>query len=215
MKDAQKPDHISLGTLIGHLKEGRFVIPDFQREFEWQPWDIRDLMRSIFLDYYIGSLLLWKGKEENFRALACEPIYGYDGDRNGAPSTSSSTDSSGSPPCTTRSSPRTCPRRIARTGTSTSSRSSASWRWRYDEAFRYDWTRGGLNLLANTQAQYQNHMFPLSVVGRGGWDLPNWVQGYEAYWREKAAGCAVLRRSRRGRDRGALRRRCEGRLAST
>ena len=70
MKDAQKPDHISLSTLIGRLKEGRFVIPDFQREFEWKPWDIRDLMRSIFLDYYIGSLLLWKGKEENFAALA-------------------------------------------------------------------------------------------------------------------------------------------------
>ena len=56
MKDAQKPDHISLNTLIGRLREGRFVIPDFQREFEWKPWDVRDLMRSIFLDYYIGAL---------------------------------------------------------------------------------------------------------------------------------------------------------------
>ncbi|HLI37901.1 MAG TPA: DUF262 domain-containing protein [Streptosporangiaceae bacterium] len=77
MKDAQKPDHISLSTLIGRLKEGRFVIPDFQRKLEWQPWDIRDLVRSIFLDYYIGSLLPWKGKPENFGALACEPIYGF------------------------------------------------------------------------------------------------------------------------------------------
>ena len=25
-------------------------------------------MRSIFLDYYIGSLLLWKGQKENFRS---------------------------------------------------------------------------------------------------------------------------------------------------
>src|SRR2546430_15271202 len=79
MKDAQKPDHISLTTLIGRLKEGRFVIPDFQREFEWFPWDIRELMRSIFLDYYIGSLLLWKGKKENFAALSCEPIYAHKG----------------------------------------------------------------------------------------------------------------------------------------
>src|SRR6266567_4520026 len=102
MKDAQKPDHISLSTLIGRLKDGRFVIPDFQREFEWQPWDIRDLMRSIFLDYYIGSLLLWKGKSENFGALACEPIYGSMAP-TAAPSTSSSTASSGSPPCTMRS----------------------------------------------------------------------------------------------------------------
>ena len=54
---------------------GRFVAPDFQREFEWKPRDISDLMRSIFLDYYIGSLLLWKGKEDNFATLACEPIY--------------------------------------------------------------------------------------------------------------------------------------------
>lgn len=69
MRDAQKPDHISLGTLVGRLREGRFVIPDFQRDFEWEPWDISALMRSVFLDYYIGSLLLWKGKKENFEAF--------------------------------------------------------------------------------------------------------------------------------------------------
>jgi len=79
MKNAQKPDHISLNVLLNWLKDGRFVIPDFQREFEWEPWDIRDLMRSIFLDYYIGSLLLWKGKAENFNALSCESIYGHAG----------------------------------------------------------------------------------------------------------------------------------------
>ena len=83
MRDAQKPDHSSLSSLIAKLKEGRFVIPDFQRDFEWEPWDIRDLMRSIFLDYYIGGLLLWKGEKKNFEALACEPIYGYQG--NGHP----------------------------------------------------------------------------------------------------------------------------------
>src|SRR5437764_2717206 len=80
MKDAQKPDHVSLNTLINRLKEGRFVIPDFQCEFEWRPWDIRELMRSIFLDYFIGSLLLWKGKKENFESLACEAIYGFQGE---------------------------------------------------------------------------------------------------------------------------------------
>ena len=79
MKDAQKPDHVSLNTLVSHLREGRFVIPDFQRDFEWKPWDISELMRSIFLDYYIGSLLLWKGPPENFSALSCEAVYGYQG----------------------------------------------------------------------------------------------------------------------------------------
>ncbi|MCX6844478.1 MAG: hypothetical protein NTX53_19625 [candidate division WOR-3 bacterium] len=30
-------------------------------------------------------------------------------------------------------------------------------------------------------------MFPLAVMGRGGWDLSNWVQEYERFWRERAA----------------------------
>ena len=186
MKDAQKPDHISLGTLIGHLKEGRFVIPDFQREFEWQPWDIRDLMRSIFLDYYIGSLLLWRGKEENFRALVCEPIYGYQGDRNDAQHIVLDGQQRLTAMYYTFVAPNVpAPNRANRYLYFI--QVQRFMEMAYDEAFRYDWTRGGLNLLANTQAQYQNHMFPLSVVGRGGWDLPNWVQGYEAYWREKAS----------------------------
>ena len=82
MRDAQKPDHISLNSLLNRLKAGNFVIPDFQREFEWKPWDIKELMRSIFLDYYIGSLLLWKGKKENFDALSCEDVYGFKGKRD-------------------------------------------------------------------------------------------------------------------------------------
>ena len=36
-------------------------------------------MRSIVRDYYIGSLLLWKGKDENFEVHACESIYGFEG----------------------------------------------------------------------------------------------------------------------------------------
>jgi hypothetical protein len=186
MKDAQKPDHVSLSTLIAHLKEGRFVIPDFQREFEWQPWDIRDLMRSIFLDYYIGSLLVWKGKDENFAALACEPIYGFNG-------------GTGSPQhIVLDGQQRLTAMYYTFIAPDVPSPNRANrylyfiqverfMEEAYDQAFEYSWTRGGLNLLANTTAQYESHMFPLSVVGQGGWELPNWVQGYEAYWRAKAS----------------------------
>ena len=69
MKNAQKPEKVALGSLLRHLKEGRFVIPDFQREFEWKHWDIRDLLKSIFQDYYIGTLLLWKSKKDNLENL--------------------------------------------------------------------------------------------------------------------------------------------------
>lgn len=46
----------NLNNLLNDLERGRFVIPDFQREFEWEAWDVRDLIKSIFQDYYIGTL---------------------------------------------------------------------------------------------------------------------------------------------------------------
>lgn len=185
MKDAQKPDHVSLNTLINRLKEGRFVIPDFQREFEWRPWDIRELMRSIFLDYYIGSLLLWKGKKENFAALSCESVYGYDG--NGSPEYIVL---DGQQRITAMYYAFLAP------DLPLPNRSYRAFYFirvdkfmgeEYDEAFHYDWlTKRWSKILENRTAQYAEHLFPMSVVGSGGWDLPNWVQGYEQFWREKA-----------------------------
>lgn len=185
MKDAQKPDHISLNTLIQRIREGRYVIPDFQREFEWKASDIRQLMKSIFLDYYIGSLLLWKGKKENFDALSCEPIYGLEG--TGAPE------------------------HIVLDGQQRltamhyvfflPNKNLPNRRSRFvffihadkfmadndDEAFGYDtlWKRW-TNLLANREAQFSSHIFPLSVLGGNRFDFPNWVQAYEKYWVDKA-----------------------------
>lgn len=183
MKDAQKPDHISLNTLIGRLKEGRFVIPDFQREFEWRPWDISELMRSIFLDYYIGSLLLWKGKKENFKSLSCEPVYGFNGD--------------GKPEHIVLDGQQRLtalyyaflmpnvplPNRTKRAVYFI--RIDKLMAEEYDEAFNYDWlTRRRKKILKSVPAQYKEHFFPLSIIGAGGWDLPNWIQGYEQYWKE-------------------------------
>lgn len=185
MKNAQKPDHVSLNTLIGRIREGRFVVPDFQREFEWKPWDIRELLKSVFLDYYIGSLLLWKGNKKNYQDLACEPIYGFYGNENPeyivldgqqrltalhyaflAPDTP-------------------LPNRASR----------AIYFLRVDkfmadedeEAFFYDWLSKRIKkTLGDKNAQYANHIFPFSVIGEGGWELPNWVQGYEKFWQDAA-----------------------------
>lgn len=195
MKDAQKPDHISLNTLVSRLKEGRFVIPDFQRDFEWRPWDIKELVRSIFLDYYIGSLLLWKGKKENFNALSCESLYGLND--------------------TTGQQPWNCgegdPEHIVLDGQQRltaiyyafvgpnvplPNRASRAVYYvnvekfmneQYDDAFQYDWlSRRVSRTLADRETQYSEHWFPLSVVGAGGWDLGNWAQGYENYWKTAA-----------------------------
>jgi hypothetical protein len=198
MKDAQKPDHVSLTTLISRLREGRYVIPDFQREFEWRPWDIRELMRSIFLDYYIGSLLLWKGTRENLAALACEPIHGFSG--NGDP-THIVLD--GQQRLTAMYYAFVAPD-VPAPGRQNRFlffiRVDKFMEEAYDQAFDYDWTRHGVDLLVRDKDQFATHMFPLAVVGKGGWELPNWVQGYEAFWREReaeanAAGDPAIARS--------------------
>lgn len=185
MKDAQKPDHVSLSTLVNYLRDGRFVIPDFQREFEWKPWDIRELMRSIFLDYYIGSLLLWKGKPENLSALSCEPVYGYKG--------------SGKPEYIVLDGQQRLTAiyyAFLAPDVPLPNRANRYFYFvhvdkfmaeEYDEAFGYDWlTRRWAKVLENHDAQFVSHLFPFSVIGATGWELPNWVQGYEAFWKNKA-----------------------------
>ena len=183
MRDAQKPDHVTLTTLVGRLREGRFVIPDFQREFEWEPWDTRELVRSIFLDYYIGSLLLWKGKPESFTALSCEPIYGYDGGGDPAHIVLDGQQRLTAMHYVFLAPDEPLPKRSNRYLYFI--RVDRFMEEVYDKAFEYDWTRRGVNLLADPSAQFENHLFPVSVVGQGGWELPNWVQSYEKYWRDK------------------------------
>jgi len=196
MKDAQKPDHVSLNTLISHLKEGRFVIPDFQREFEWRPWDINSLMRSIFLDYYIGSLLLWRGKEESFDALSCEIIYGFDNEAghhrwNYGRSNPAHIVLDGQQRLTALYYAFVAP------NVPLPHRANRAVYFvhvdkfmdeQYDTAFEYDWLSNRIKkLMANPEIQYAEHIFPLSVVGAGGWELYSWVQGYENYWKTVAA----------------------------
>lgn len=184
MKDAQKLGHISLLNLITRLRDGRYVIPDFQRDFEWKPWDISALMRSIFRDYYIGSLLLWRGKEENFEALACESIYGFEGagDRthivlDGQQRLTAMYYAFMAPPMPVpgRHNPYLYFLKI-----------DSFMNEDYDDAFEYDWTRRGTNLLQDQFRQFETHMFPLSVIGQGNFALPNWLQAYKNHWLHKA-----------------------------
>lgn len=74
MKNIQTPAKLHLSALINSIKQGRYVIPDFQRKFEWEPSDVKDLITSILQDYYIGTLLLWKASRKNQESLGCENI---------------------------------------------------------------------------------------------------------------------------------------------
>ena len=171
MKNAQKPDHVSIGTLLGWLREGKYVVPDFQREFEWAPWDVKDLVRSIFLDYYIGSLLLWNGKKENFAALSCEPIYGYTGDArpeyivlDGQQRLTAMYYAFVGPQIA-------FPKRASRAVFSVNIDHFMAEE--YDKAFEYDWDSKNLpKLFADQEALFAEQIFPCSVMGAGGWELP-------------------------------------------
>lgn len=77
MRDLETPSKDNLSKILTAIDSGFYVIPDFQREFEWGPWDIQALLQSIFADYYIGTLLLWRSTPENFDKLNCESIYGF------------------------------------------------------------------------------------------------------------------------------------------
>ena len=191
-----EPRHINLNMLINRLRESRFVVPDFQREFKWQPQDIRGLMRSIFLDYYIGGFLFWKGKEDNFKLLSCKTIYGFNGRTKQTPWNKG---------------PR-IPEYIVLDG---QQRLAALYYAfvapnialperknrlvyfihmdkfmdeHYDEAFRYDWHQSRSEKIMNSREfQYKKHIFPLSIIGDDDYDLRDWVQNYEEYWKKRAA----------------------------
>lgn len=184
MKDAQKPDHASLSTIISRLKEGRFVIPDFQRDFEWEPKDIRDLMRSIFLDYYIGSLLLWKGKDENFDALSCETIYGFSGKADREHIVLDGQQRLTAMYYAFLAPDEPLPNRANRYVYFV--RVDKLMAEEHDQAFDYAWAKNHVHkILSDRTNQYAEHIFPLASVGAGGWELPNWVQGYEKYWTDQ------------------------------
>ena len=185
MKNVQKPEKIHLGKLITEIGKGRFVIPDFQREFDWQPWDVRDLVKSIFMDYYIGTLLLWEGNKENYRKLGCAKLYAFDKEDD--------------------------PEFIVLDGQQRLSalhyaffQPDVKFRNRknpiyffirlkelldenYEEAFfYYSRTMYYDELVGDVKLQYENHIFPLGIMQQGSWGIDDWIKGYRDYWNDKS-----------------------------
>ncbi len=186
MKNAQKPDRFSLDSLLDQIKQGKFVIPDFQREFEWNPWDVRDLMKSIFSDYYVGTLLLWKGKEANFDALSCEKLYGYEGGDqkreyivlDGQQRLTAIYYACFAPKIN-------FPKRVNQAFVYLNIQKFMEGS--LDDAFHYDWVgRKWGNILSTPSELYGRHIFPMSVLGKGAWEIIPWIEGYTQHWLEIA-----------------------------
>lgn len=56
---------VSIGGIRSYVEDGVWLIPDFQRDYDWKPDDVHKLLVSIFMGYYIGSFLLWDPSEDS------------------------------------------------------------------------------------------------------------------------------------------------------
>src|SRR3954447_21020515 len=50
---------IKIWELVDRAVAHKWSIPEFQRGFVWKATQVRDLAESLWLDYPIGSLLVW------------------------------------------------------------------------------------------------------------------------------------------------------------
>jgi hypothetical protein len=55
---------IKLSDLVDKAVKHNWSIPEFQRGFVWKPVQVRDLAESLWLNYPIGSLLIWDSGTE-------------------------------------------------------------------------------------------------------------------------------------------------------
>ena len=60
----RSPDRIRIRELLSFCKKCEWQLPNFQRYFDWKKLNIRDLLDSVFRDFYIGSLLLWEAQSD-------------------------------------------------------------------------------------------------------------------------------------------------------
>lgn len=191
MKNVQKAEKIGLDKLISEIKKGSFVIPDFQRDFEWKPWDVRDLIKSVFKDYYIGTLLLWKGSKNNFEYLSCQPLFGYAGHTKQTPEYIVL---DGQQRLTALhyaffAPDKNFPNRKNPYLFFLDIRELLNEN--FDDAFWYDRTsKYYRELLDNPEQQYADHILPLKIFSEGSWGVSDWIKGYRDYWDERARNYA-------------------------
>lgn len=58
---------MDLGRLVEAVDRGRMALPEFQRDFDWQEDDVRQLLVTVLSGWPAGSLLFLRGGAEFFR----------------------------------------------------------------------------------------------------------------------------------------------------
>lgn len=55
----RNPERIKIRQILENSEKGKWVIPHFQRYFDWKKENIKGFIEAIFNDYYVGAFLLW------------------------------------------------------------------------------------------------------------------------------------------------------------
>jgi len=67
---------MTVNDLVRDVDNGDYVIPYFQRGFEWYPSMIADLFESILQDYFTGMLLFWELRNEFVEGQKWDSLWG-------------------------------------------------------------------------------------------------------------------------------------------
>jgi len=73
---AENPGVEKVDDLLKGVYNGSYVIPYFQRGFEWEPRMVCELFESILQNYYTGLLLFWDLDPEESHQEIWDPIWG-------------------------------------------------------------------------------------------------------------------------------------------
>jgi len=58
------PERIKVNQILERVSKNAWMLPKFQRYFDWDRKDVKDFLESILKDYFVGSLLIWKSGSE-------------------------------------------------------------------------------------------------------------------------------------------------------
>lgn len=76
MVEVENPGTKSVESLLQNVKDGSYVIPYFQRGFEWEPSMVAELFESILQEYYTGLLLFWDLDDYHASQEQWDPVWG-------------------------------------------------------------------------------------------------------------------------------------------
>jgi uncharacterized protein with ParB-like and HNH nuclease domain len=68
---------MNIQTILSQIDQGAWALPEFQRGYVWNRVQVREFMKSLYMQYPVGSLLVWttKTKSASYRGDS-PPAYG-------------------------------------------------------------------------------------------------------------------------------------------